>query len=217
MSAVSYEVFLPEVMPFVHDVPEIVAVQAIRNACIEFCEETHYLQEILDPITGVENEGLYQLDANDSTNYKVVEIMQAYYGDQLLIPKSQEQLNQIYRTSNWENLKGNPYYYFRTRASEMRLVTKPIKTEANKLSVKAAVAPKRSSTTVDDELFERFLEQISFGARARLYNTPNQPYYDPKTAMEYTKRFNDVMAEVRTRVYKGLTRTAVNIEYQRFV
>jgi hypothetical protein len=216
MTAVSYEVFLPEVLPYVHDVPEVVAVQAIRNACIEFCEETHYLQENLDPITGLINIGLYDLDANDS-NYKVVEIMQAYYGDQLLIPKSQEQLNQIYRTSNWENLSGNPYYYFRTRASEIRLVTKPIVTEANKLNVKAAIAPKRASTTVDDELFERFLEYISYGARARLYNTPNQPYYDPKTSMEYTKRFYDAIGEVRTRVYKGLTRTAVNIEYQRFV
>jgi hypothetical protein len=215
MTAVSYEVFLPEVMPYVHDVPEVVAVQAIRNACIQFCEETHYLQENLDAITGIEGVGDYDLDANDS-NYKVVEIMQAYYGDQLLIPKAQEELNQIYRTSNWEDLKGNPYYYFRPRASVVRLVTKPILTEANKLKVKAAVAPKRSSTTVDEELFERFLEYIAHGARARLYNTPNQPYYDPKTAMEYTKRFNDEMAEVRTRVYKGLTRAAARIEFQRF-
>jgi len=216
MTAVSYEVFLPEVLPYVHDVPEVVAVQAIRNACIEFCEKTHYIQESLDPITGIKNIGNYDLDANDS-NYKVVEIMQAYYGDQLLIPKSQEELNQIYRTSNWEDLSGNPYYYFRPRAGEVRLVTKPIITEANKLKVKAAIAPKRSSTTVDEELFERFLEYISFGARARLYNTPNQPYYDPKTSMEYTKRFYDAIGEVRTRVYKGLTRTAVNIEFQRFV
>lgn len=215
MTPVSYEVFLPEVMPYVHDVPEIVAVQAIRNACIQFCEETHYLQESLDPMTGQENVGDYDLCANDS-NYKVVEIMQAWYGDQLLIPKAQEELNQIYRTSNWEDLKGNPYYYFRPRASVMRLVTKPIITEANKLKVKAAVAPKRSSTTVDEEIFERFLEYIAHGARARLYNTPNQPYYDPKTAMEYTKRFNDEMAEVRTRVYKGLTRAAARVEFQRF-
>ena len=215
MTAVSYEVFLPEVMPYVHDVPEIVAVQAIRNACIQFCEETHYLQESLDPMTGQENVGDYDLEANDS-NYKVVEIMQAWYGDQLLIPKAQEELNQIYRTSNWEDLKGNPYYYFRPRASVMRLVTKPIITEQNKLKVKAAIAPKRSSTSVDEELFERFLEYIAHGARARLYNTPNQPYYDPKTAMEYTKRFNDEMAEVRTRVYKGLTRAAARVEFQRF-
>lgn len=215
MTAVSYEVFLPEVMPYVHDVPEVVAVQAIRNACIQFCEETHYLQENLDAMNGVENVGDYDLDANDS-NYKVVEIMQAYYGDQLLIPKAQEELNQIYRTSNWEDLKGNPYYYFRPRASVIRLVTKPIITEVNKLKVKAAIAPKRSSTMVDDEIFERFLEYIAHGARARLYNTPNQPYYDPKTAMEYTKRFNDEMAEVRTRVYKGLTRAAARIEFQRF-
>lgn len=215
MTAVSYEVFLPEVMPYVQDVPEVVAVQAIRNACIQFCEETHYLQESLDPIAGQLDVGEYDLEANDS-NYKVVEIMQAYYGDQLLIPKAQEELNQIYRTSNWEDLKGNPYYYFRPRASVIRLVTKPILTEQNKLKVKAAVAPKRASTTVDEEMFERFLEYIAHGARARLYNTPNQPYYDPKTAMEYTKRFNDEMAEVRTRVYKGLTRASARIEFQRF-
>jgi hypothetical protein len=214
-TTVSYEAFLPEVMPFVHDVPEIVALQAIRNACIEFCEETHYLQDTLDPIAGIINQGDYDLDANDS-NYKVVEIMQAYYGDQLLIPKSQEELNQIYRTSNWQNLTGNPYYYFRPRATVIRLVTKPVITEANKLVIRAAYAPTRASSTIDSEIFERFLEQIAFGARARLYNTPNQPYYDPKTAMEYTKRFNDALAEVRTRVYKGLTRTAVQIEFQRF-
>ena len=215
MTAVSYEVFLPEVMPYVHDVPEVVAVQAIRNACIEFCTETHYLQENLDPISGQENVGEYDLDATDS-NYKVVEIMQAYYGDQLLIPKAQEELNQIYRTSNWEDLKGNPYYYYRPRVSVIRLVTKPVITEANKLKIKAALAPSRASTTVDAELFEAFLEYIAHGARARLYNTPNQPYYDPKTAMEYTKRFNDEMAEVRTRVYKGLTRAAARVEFQRF-
>lgn len=215
MTAVSYEVFLPEVLPYVQDVPDTVAVQAIRNACIEFCTETHYLQENLDPITGQEDVGEYDLDANDS-NYKVVEIMQAYYGDQLLIPKAQEELNQIYRTSNWEDLKGNPYYYYRPRVSVIRLVTKPVITEANKLKIKAAVAPSRASTTVDSELFEVFLEYIAHGARARLYNTPNQPYYDPKTAMDYTKRFNDNMAEVRTRVYKGLTRAAARVEFQRF-
>jgi hypothetical protein len=216
MTAVSYELFLPEVMPYVHDVPEIVAVQAIRNACIEFCEKTHYLQEKLDAISGIKGIGVYDLDANDS-NYKVVEIMQAYYGDQLLIPKAQEELSQIYRATNWENLGGNPYYYYRTRESEIRLVPTPSITEANKLVVKAAIAPKRASTTVDDELFERFLEYISYGARARLYNTPNQPYFDAKTSMEYTKRFYDAIGEVRTRVYKGLTRTAVNVEFQRFV
>ena len=70
---------------------------------------------------------------------------------------------------------------------------------------------------MDNEIYERYLEQISLGARARLYDTPNQPYYDPKSAQLYLKRFNDAMAEVRTRVAKGLTRAAVQIEFQRWV
>jgi hypothetical protein len=93
----------------------------------------------------------------------------------------------------------------------------PQLTEANKILVLAALKPSRASTTVREEIFERFLEDIAYGARARLYNTPNQPYYDLKTSMEYLKRFNDVIADVRTQVNKGLTRASVQIEFQRLV
>ena len=113
-------------------------------------------------------------------------------------------------------MTGNPYYYFRTTSQVVTLVPKPSTTEAAKLKFRIAIAPSRASTTITSELFERFLEQIAYGARARLYNTPGQPYYDPKTAEIYLKRFNDAIAEVRTRVNKGLSRASIAIEFQRF-
>jgi hypothetical protein len=216
MSEVSYDLFLPEVMQFVKDVPEVVALNAIRNASIEFCQETRYIQQHLDPMTGVANIGTYDLEANEGT-YKIADIIECWYGDQFLVPKSIEQLTQIYRTTNWNTLDGNPYYYYRPSSQEIRLVPYPQLTEANKILVLAALKPSRVSTTVREEIFERFLEDIAYGARARLYNTPNQPYYDLKTSMEYLKRFNDVIADVRTQVNKGLTRASVQIEFQRLV
>lgn len=215
MSDVSYEAFLPDVVQFVKDVPEIVAVQAVRNAAIQFCEKTRVLQTELSPMNMTAQVASYGFEPD--IGYKVVDIMEAWYGDQLLIPKAVEELTRIYRTSNWNDLDGNPYYYFRSRTQEVTLVPKPKVSETNKLKLRVAVVPSRSSSVIDEEIFERYYEIITLGARARLYDTPNQPYYEPKSAQLYLKRFSDGMNEVRTRVAKGLTRAAVQIEFQRFV
>ncbi len=214
MSAL-YEDFLIEVTPYVRDVPEIVAVQAVRNACIQFCEKTRVLQTNLDPMTAIAKQSEYDLEPD--AGYTVVDIMEAWYGDQLLIPKAVEELTRIYRTSNWNELEGNPYYYFRQPTTVMRLVPTPKQSEASKIKVRAAIAPTRGSSSIDSEIYERYLEFIGYGARARLYDTANQPYYDPKSAQVYLKRFSDAINEVRTRVNKGLTRAATQIEFQRFV
>lgn len=215
MSDVAYESFLPDVVQFVRDVPEIVAVQAIRNAAIQFCEKTRVLQTELQPMDMTAEVSVYGFEPD--VGYKVVDIMEAWYGDQLLIPKAVEELTRIYRTSNWNDLDGNPYYYFRSRTQEITLVPKPKVTEAAKLKLRVAVVPSRASSVIDEEIFERYYEYITLGARARLYDTSGQPYYDPKAAQLYLKRFSDSMNEVRTRVAKGLTRAAVQIEFQRFV
>jgi hypothetical protein len=216
MSEVSYDNFLVEVLPYVRDVPEVVALQAIKNAAIMFCQETRYIQENLDPMAGIATIGVYDLEPNEGT-YKIADIVECWYGDSFLVPKSIEQLTQIYRSTNWNTLGGNPYYYFRPSSQEIQLVPYPNITEQNKIRIRAALKPSRASTTIREEIYERFLEDIAYGARARLYNTPNQPYYDVKTSLEYLKRFNDVIADVRTQVNKGLTRASVQIEFQRLV
>lgn len=216
MSEVTYDNFLIEVMPYVRDVPEVVAIQAIRNACIQFCQETRFIQENLDAMSGISEISKYDLVPNDGT-YKIADVVEVWYGDSFLVPKSIEQLTQIYRSTNWNTLGGNPYYYFRPSSQEIQLVPYPQVTETGKIRIRAALTPSRSSTGVRQEIYERFLEDIAYGARARLYNTPNQPYYDAKTSFQYLKRFNDVIADVRTQVNKGLTRASVQIEFQRFV
>jgi hypothetical protein len=212
--SVSYEAFFPEVLPFVRDVPEIVALQAVRNAAIEFCERSQFLQASLDPqpiIAGVTD---YELDPD--TGYRIVEILEAWNDSQLLIPKSIEELTRIYRSTNWQTISGNPYYFYRESQNVMRLAPTPQTTVANALRVRVAIAPTRASTTIADDVFERWLEHIAVGARARLYDTPNQPYHDPKAAILYTKRFVDACANVRRLVNKGDVRAASQVEFQRW-
>jgi hypothetical protein len=216
MSKTLYDKFLVEVMPYVRDVPEVVAVQAIRNACIKFCEETMYLQVNLDPMPLLAKVSEYDLEPDDGS-YRVINIVEAWNGDQFLIPKSIEEITRIYRVTNWQTLEGNPYYYFRPKETVVRLVPTPEATVANNLRIRAAIAPTRDSTSIESEIYERFLEDIAFGARARLYDTPNQPYYDAKAAQLYLTRFNDSMAEVRSMVNRGNVRASNKIEPQRWV
>lgn len=206
--------FFPEVLPYVPDVAEPVAENAIRQASIEFCERTRFWQEDMDTIPVIAKEGVYEVDVDRGV--KFVDVMMGYYDDRLLIPKSAEELSNLFRRSDWRTLVADPYYVTRTTPTEVVLVPKPA-FRGGKLKIRAAFAPTRSSTTVADSVYEEYLEVIAAGARARLYNTPKQPYYDKNTAMDYERRFRAGIAEARIRVNKSLTRTSGRVEFQRFL
>ena len=215
MTTVTYDTFLPEVMQYCPEVSEIIAINAIKQACIEFCERTRYWQVDIDPQSLVSGVASYEIDA--PTGAKFVDVTEAWYNGVLLIPKSTEELTRLYRYTDWRTLEGSPIYITRLIPTELVLVPMPSASSANSLNVRASLAPTRDSTGVDSSLYEEFLEYISFGARARLYGTPKQAYYDKGAAMEYEKKFRTAISEVRTRINKGLSRAAVQVEFARFV
>jgi len=212
---VSLEQFLPEVMQYVPDVPEIIALDAIRNAAIEFCERTRYLQADLSPVPLVANQAEYIVPV--PAYMKFVDIVEAYVDNVLLIPRASEEIARVYRHTDWRTAEGQPYYITRITYPKVQLV--PYFTEVNgqTLNMRVALAPTRDASEVDQELYEQFLEYIAFGARGRLYGTPKQPYFDRTAASDYMRMFRHGINEVRTRVNKGLTRTSNRVEFQRFV
>jgi len=212
---VPYDNFLPEVLPFVPDVPEFVAINSVRNACIEFCKKTRFLQADADPQTGVNNVASYLVETPPNTEF--VDVIQAWYNNVLLIPKSPDELSRIYRSLDWRTLQGNPAYITRLIVPEVILVPYPVLTLPNALTMRIAVAPTRASTTVDSSLFEHYLEEIAHGAKARLYGTPGQPYSDPAAALQMQARFRLDIADARRKVEKGLGRASTRIEFQGWV
>lgn len=213
-TTVPYENFLTEVMQYVPDVAEMVARNAIRNAAIEFCERTRYWQDDADAIIVYPKTNTYEMDV--TSGRKFVDVMFAYYNQRLLIPKAPEELTRLYRWSDWRTLKGEPCYITRLSAKEIIVVPTPDKA-GDKLNIRAAYAPTRDSNAVGIDVYENYLELIGYGARARLYNTPGQPYYDRGTSMDYERRFRAGISEVRVMVNKALTRTSPQIEFQRIV
>jgi len=91
--------FLPEVMQYVPDVPEFVAINSLRNAAIEFCEKTRVLQIDLSPTALIVGKANYLMVV--PPDLKFVDLVEAYADDRLLIPKSSEELSRIYRADSY--------------------------------------------------------------------------------------------------------------------
>lgn len=212
---VPYEEFLPEVLQFTQDVPEHIAINAIRNACIDFCTKTRYWQYTTPSISTIDGQSNYVLETPADT--KMVGISFVYYDTVLLVPKSADELADIYRMGNWQVLKGQPQYYTQIQLPEIILVPQPYQTKTAVVYARVALAPLRSSTEITSEIYENHLMTISAGARAILHATPGQPYFDRQAARDCQIEFRTGIANTKIAINKGLTRASTRAEFQRFV
>lgn len=203
MTYVSYDEFLPEVLPYVHDCPTPVALNAIRNACIEFCEKSQWLVHEHDPIPYTANTGNYEFDPPTDTS--VVRVFNAWSSDAPLTPKSQDELTAMYGFA-WREVTGSPIFYTQISPEEIVLVPKPQTVVSQALKMIVVIKPLRSSSAVDPNLYETHAESIAFGARARLYDTPGQPYSDPAQAVKFRGWFESAIGAAKIDRNKGLTR-----------
>lgn len=212
---VPYEDFLPQVLQYIPDVAEYMALDAIKQACIEFCERTYILQYSIPAIDIVKGQANYVLPTPADT--KAVGPIQVYYDTNLLIPKGPDELADIYRMGDWQQVIGHPQYVTRVVKPEVLLVPIPNDNSPGSLHIKTALAPTRDSTEIDSEIYEQWLEAIGWGARARLMAQPRQDYSNPQGALDALKMFRYEINRARMQVTKGLTRGSPRVEFQRWV
>lgn len=215
MSYVSYDKFLPAIVPFCNGVPDELAIDAARNAAIEFCEETHWLQYTPDAVTGIVNIASYQLETpNDTIMARVAE---AWYNTFPLTPQTEEQL--VAKCGvDWRTLTGGPSYYLSNDdATVIVLVPMPSVTLVNGLTSIVVLRPTRASTTVDGDLYEKWYEVIAAGAKSRLQSTPAQSYTSPTAAARSEAMFRSGIAKARIERNRGLSRTNMVLRPPRFV
>lgn len=206
--------FLPEVLPYVHDCPQLVAINAIRNAAIEFCEKSHYWQLDIDPMNVEAGEGNFIVPCPEGTVF--IDAKMGWMNGRQLHAKSVEELTRMYRSMDFREAIGSPAYITRVRGDEVILVPRPDRTQQAALTIRAVVAPARNATFIEKDVYEKFLEAIAKGARARLHSTPGQPYYDMTLSVMYQREFMVAIGEAKIKANKGLSRASVAIEYPGF-
>lgn len=206
MSAVPYDQFLPEVMPYVRDCPEFVAINAIRNACMEFCEKSTFVREQLPEIEVLQNQACYDLETITGTS--VVMIMSATIGYRHLKPVALEELDSLIQ-GDWRTRTGPLTHITQEHYESVRLVMVPDQDYDDTLKITAATRPLRNSTKVARVVYERYAEIIGFGARARLHDTPGQPYNDETAAKKFRMWFESGYGEAKIAANRGRGRSAL--------
>ena len=206
MSTVPYDAFLPEVLPYLRDVPEFAALNAIRSACIEFCERTTYVREVLPDIDVMAGTAIYDLEPIVGTG--IVMILSAVMGYKKLEPRSLEELDKLIY-GDWRSRQGPVQYITQDHYGQVRLVMIPDQNYDDPLRITAATRPLRNSLKVAKVVYEHYAEVIGFGARARLHDTPGQPYSDEMAAIKFRKWFESGYGNATIEATRGRGRAAL--------
>jgi hypothetical protein len=213
---VTYDAFMPEVLPFVHGCSDLVATHAVKNAVIEFCEKTDWWLHEIDPIYGMVNVQDYDLDdLPDQTS--IVRVVQAAYGGYPIDFLNMDELRAKFGLT-WRSLApGSPRYATQVVQDQISLVPMPGLGATAQLTAFVALRPTRDSQECDSSIYERWAEVIGQGALSRLCSSAGQPFSNPAAAATYRARFNVGCNEAKRERMRGLNRGGDRVEMPRFV
>lgn len=215
MTYVPYDSFLRGVLPFVAGCPELIAIDALRNAAIEFCEQTHWLQYDADAQNGVANVATYWLDCPNDTI--ITRVSDAWYDCWHLAAKSPDQLSAM-SGIEWRTLGGNPRFYTASGDStQLTLVPYPLVTESLALTAIVTIRPSRNSLTIDQDVYEKWYEVITAGALARLLAMPGQSFTNGTRSAKADQDFRRGIAKAIADRNRGDTRANLVMRPPRFV
>lgn len=209
-----YDMFLPEVLPFVENCPEMAALHAIRNAAIDFCKQSLYLNDDLDPFGTTAGENTYEIDV--PTGYKLSHVISLYFQGADITPKTQFELQLMY-TRDWQSIPGNPRYFTQFDEDNVVFALCPDQTIAGAITGRIAYEPLRSYNKIDDRVYERYAELIGWGAIARLCNNAEQPYSDQNRALQLARIFKAECAAIRKKVLDGFNMAPQRVRFNRIM
>jgi len=180
--------FTPRIAYRVDGCPDITIEQAVLDSCIDFCERTHIIRQTLDPVTTVVGVKEVELDLPPGT--RLANIIKVWVDDREIEATSEEEvgtpLAHVDSVPGVESTNSVPAWYIESTPGSIRLFPGPDK--AYTVTVRAALKPSRAATSVDDILFENWMNAIVEGALARLYLMP-EVWANPGLAAASAKAF----------------------------
>jgi len=213
----TYDVFYPHVLPDVPGCPPEMAVIALRNTIIEFCEKSFINQVTQDPITLRANITDYDLDA--PSGYRVQKIMRAWFRGKELGPIAPDAISgpDIYSQNipGYTATKGPPTAYTQKESGLLSFMPIPDQTYQGSVTIRVAVVPLRDSVKFDDFLYEEWCEAIACGAKARLMLTSGKPYTNKEGAGINQSRYLIALNDARQRAIRGNVRSDLSVKLRK--
>ena len=194
----TWDAWLPYVMVYAPSAPIPLVEQEVRRASHEFFRRTRAWVEWLEPVLSSATP-LTEYAFTPPIGTDVVRIEQATIdGNQVPISSSRE------IAQDWE----------RQAMDAVQLVSRDLKTfrlggigaDGSVVRVQAALVPSIASDGIPDELFEKYVDDIAHGVRAKIAAIPETPFYNPDLYMVERSAFEAAIAAKSVDAWRGLTK-----------
>ena len=213
------ETWFPYVLPSVPGCSDLLAIQAIRSAAIKFCTKSDLIQRVItaDCTSGVED---YVI--TPPTDMTLQRVLSVSWSGNVLIPASPDLIVQdvVLRgiaVGTGTPATGNPTWFFQKTPTDPGFSLYPIPnaTLTLGLTVKVSFTPSNAATTLDDNLYVNWVEDIANGAIALLMLMPGQQFTNAM-APAYAKSFGTSITRAKRQKNSGTLTNQPRVLARRF-
>ena len=185
------------------------AVQALLDSAVAFCEGSMALRHRLDTTTQMPGWGEVSLDLPPQQS--VARVLTVWADGVKLQPTATENAPALAAI-------GAPVtYYTRRNDSEFQLVLYPTPAQSCKVAVEVALRPTYSATAVENDLFDLWMPAVIAGAKALLMAIPDQPFSNPLMAPVHADEAARRTSKARIEGSYGRTRGEFRTQMRPFV
>jgi hypothetical protein len=205
----SVDEFLPGVLPLVIGCPIPTAREALVNAAILFCEDSHVVQETLDAFTTEPGEARYELDP--PSQQRTARILRVTVdGREIgMYPLAQAPKAQQHRSRP-------TVAYTAMEDGVLEMVLYPTPDAEYEISVEAALRPNRNATRVNSVLYQEWYEAICHGAVHKIAAIPNQSFSSDAVSGRALMMFLRETSKAKNESYKGKVRASLTVRPRKF-
>jgi hypothetical protein len=203
---ISIDEFFPRVLPYVPGCSEPLARQAILDSATRFCEKTLILRQSLDSFNTIKNLVSYDLESPNN-QMRVARVLSVTIDGKEIKGIFEEDVPML------SDNEGKPTGFYTTRVdSEFVLNLYPKPDDKYKVVVTVALAPTKTASALENDLYDIWSEGVICGAIARIAKVPNMPFSSMDVAMMKEAEAAKYLQESRVESYYGRVRGGTRVK-----
>ncbi len=213
------EAWYPYILPWVPGAPDTLVNQAIRSAAIDFCTRSDLVQRVITANVVADTQ---DYTITPPTDMNLARVLSVSWQGRVLAPTAPSVVQQdiVLRgaaVGTATPQRGDPYWFFQKTPTDGGFSLYPIPNTALTLglTVKASFTPNNAATTLDQQLFESWAEDIAAGAIAILMSMPSQQFSSAKAA-DYGKAYNAAVTRAKRQAASGTLPSSLRVMPRRF-
>lgn len=201
--------FLPRIMPHVSGCSYPMALQALVDSAIAFCDDSLVIRQRLDPqLTTYGQPWLVISPAAQQVTARVLRVW--VDGVEMASVPSDDVGDGLLRVSH------PSYFYTLMDSGGITANLYPAPDGAYRVAIEVALRPARSAEVFSDDLYNTWMDHVVAGALGRLMSTPDQPFTNMALAQSYNSKALYLSRRARVEGSYGRVKSTARVRQRPF-